>query len=71
MKNIVKHNYWTPTPKKWRAIGDGLLSAGTAVTGWAIIEEYKFIAITALILTVVGKFLTNFFKDEYFTEEEA
>jgi hypothetical protein len=58
------NNYWQPTPKKWRRLGDSLLAAGTAVTGWAILDEHKYIAVTALLMTVVGKFLTNFFKDE-------
>jgi len=57
-------NYWSPTPKKFRQLGDGLLAAGTAVTGWAIMDEHKAIAITALLMTVVGKFLTNFFKED-------
>jgi hypothetical protein len=37
--------------------------SGTAVTGWAIMDEHKVIAITALLMTVVEKFLTNFFKE--------
>lgn len=57
-------NYWAPTPKKFRQLGDALLAAGTAVTGWAIMDEHKVIAITALLMTVVGKFLTNFFKED-------
>jgi hypothetical protein len=57
-------NYWQPTPKKWRKLGDSLLAAGTAVTGWAIMDEHKIIAVGALIATVAGKFLTNFFKED-------
>jgi len=57
-------NYWQPTPKKWRKLGDSLLAAGTAVTGWAIMDEHKSIAVAALVATVAGKFLTNFFNED-------
>lgn len=57
-------NYAQPTPKKWRKLGDALLSVGTTITGFAIYEDEKWVAIVALIVTVFGKFLTNFFTDE-------
>lgn len=57
-------NYWSPTPKKWRRLGDSLLASGTAVTSLAIINDHKTIAISALIMMVLGKFLTNFFKED-------
>lgn len=56
--------YAKPTPKKWRKLGDGLLSVGTSITTFAIYENQKWVAITALVTTVVGKFLTNFFSDD-------
>ena len=60
----LKENYNAPTPKKWRRLGDSLLSVGTMITGMAIYEDVKWLAIAALIISVAGKFLTNFFKED-------
>lgn len=54
-------SFYKPTPVKWRKLGDALLSVGTAITGFAIYEQHQGVAIVALIVTVAGKFLTNFF----------
>jgi len=56
--------YYAPTPKRWRKLGDALLAVSTTITTYAITEEMKGIAITALILGVAGKFLSNFFSDD-------
>ena len=66
VKNItqMKKNYYHPTPKKWRKLGDTLLAVSTAITGFAMYENVKWVALTALITGVVGKFLTNFFTEE-------
>jgi hypothetical protein len=58
---MIKNKYYAPTPVKWRKLGDALLGISTTITGFAIYEEIKWIAITALVLGVIGKFLTNFF----------
>ena len=60
----MKQNYYGPTPKRWRKLGDALLGVSTTITGYAIMEDHKWIAFSALILGVIGKFLTNFFSDE-------
>ena len=68
-------NYWAPTPKKWRKIGDAILATGTFVTAGALLEydklkeiftpkEVKAIIAVAFVLGVLGKFLTNFFTDK-------
>lgn len=62
LKKIHKH-YSAPTPARWRKLGDALLSVGTTITGFAIFEEAKWVAISALVVTVLGKFLTNFFSE--------
>jgi hypothetical protein len=70
LKNItkMKKNYWHPTPKKWRRLGDALL--GIALMGIpADLAGYKWVGITMFIIGIVGKFLTNFFTDEPITEE--
>ena len=57
-------NYYKSTPAKWRKIGDALLAVSTTITGFAIYEQTKWVALSALILGVLGKFLTNFFTEE-------
>jgi hypothetical protein len=70
LKNItkMKKNYWHPTPKKWRKLGDALL--GVALMGVpADLAGYKWVGITMFIVGIVGKFLTNFFTNNPITEE--
>lgn len=68
-------NYWKPTPKKWRKIGDSLLAVATVIAMGGIWQfdnlkdlfstsELKGMIIASIALGVVGKFLTNFFKEE-------
>lgn len=76
MKTLIKlSNYYKPTPTKWRKIGDALLaSAGIVAVGglWQFenlkeiftMSEIKIMIISSIVLGVVGKFLTNFFKEE-------
>ncbi len=56
--------YYSPTPLKWRKLGDALLATSITVTTFAIAEDYKIIAIVACILGGLGKFLSNFFTDD-------
>ena len=71
---MMKH-YWKPTPKKWRKLGDGLLAAATIVAIGGVWQydtlkeifttgEIKIMIVSSIILGVVGKFLTNFFKED-------
>jgi len=55
--------YYKPTPAKLRKLGDALLGAATFVTGLSIISNYKTVAIIAVIVGAVGKFMTNFFTE--------
>ena len=57
-------HYKKPTPTFWRKLGDGLLAMSTFVSVYAIAEEYKWIAFTAVLVGAIGKFLTNFFTEE-------
>lgn len=57
-------NYWKPTTKTMRAIGDTLLGVGTLASSYGIMEGEKDIAILCLGSGVVGKFITNFTTDE-------
>ena len=67
-------SYWKPTPKKWRRIGDSLLAVASvmAIGGlWQFDNlkdiftpfEIKLMIVSSIVLGVVGKFLTNFFKE--------
>lgn len=56
-------NYYKPTPKKWRKIGDALLGV-SMLSVPSELAEYSAIAISLFVLGVVGKFLTNFFSDD-------
>lgn len=58
------NSYNKATPAKYRKLGDALLSVSTTITGFAIYEEVKWLAFTALLIGSAGKFLTNFFADE-------
>lgn len=61
---MAKTNYYGPTPKKWRQLGDALLAVSTAVTGYTMYTNEQTIALISMICGVVGKFLTNFFTDD-------
>lgn len=57
--------YASPTPKKWRKLGDALLSVSTTLASYSVIDEWgKSISIAIMITGVTGKFLTNFFSEE-------
>jgi hypothetical protein len=71
----ITSSYWKPTPKKWRRIGDSLLAVASvlAIGGlWQFDNlkdiftsfEIKSMIVSSIALGVVGKFLTNFFKEE-------
>lgn len=73
-------NYWKPTPKKWRRIGDSMLAVASvlAIGGlWQFDNlkdifttgEIKIMIVSSIALGVIGKFLTNFFKEETLTNE--
>lgn len=56
--------YWQPTPKRMRIWGDALFSTFGSVGVGAGFMEHGNIASIFFILAMVGKFLTNFFKED-------
>lgn len=75
----MMENYWKPTPKKWRKLGDSLLAVATVIAIGGIwqwdtlkdlfsVTELRGMIGTSIALGVIGKFLTNFFKEDN-TEE--
>jgi hypothetical protein len=74
LKKITR-SYWKPTPKKWRKLGDTFLAVSSvlAIGGlWQFDNlkdifttfEIKSMIVTSIALGALGKFLTNFFKEE-------
>jgi hypothetical protein len=62
MKILERYN--SPTPPKWRKIGDLLLIVSTTITSYSVVHEIKEVAIIAAILGCIGKIITNFVSDE-------
>ena len=73
--NKLMKRYWTPTPKKWRRIGDSLLAVSTVLSIGGLWQfnnlkdvftsnELKVMILLSLVLGVIGKFLTNFFVED-------
>ena len=56
-------SYMQPTPKNLRRLGDGLLGVSGAITAAAIAGGTNWLAYTALVIGIFGKFLTNFFAE--------
>lgn len=57
-------NFFKPTPKRFRVLGDSLAAAAIFVGGIAIVNGYEKIAIGVAVAGGLGKFLSNFFADE-------
>jgi len=73
-------DYWKPTPKKWRKAGDAMLAVASILSIGGLWQfdnlkeiftptEIKLMIVTSIILGVVGKFLTNFFKEDTLEKE--
>ena len=56
-------SYLQPTPRNLRRFGDGLLAVGSTITAASITGGNDTVALIALGVSVVGKFLTNFFAE--------
>ena len=63
------NNYYHPTPKVWRKVGDTILLGCTSLSammmGAPLSETHKTWAIFSLnVFGVLGKMLTNLFKED-------
>ncbi len=56
-------NYYKPTPKKFRKLGDALLGVSLMAIP-ANLTGHTWIAVSMFAIGVLGKFLTNFFSDD-------
>ena len=61
--NKYYKQYYMPTPTNIRKWADGLLACSTFVTASSIIENYPLLALIALFVGVLGKFVSNFFSE--------
>jgi hypothetical protein len=73
--NSLMCNYWKPTPKKWRKMGDALLAVASILSIGGLWQfdnlkdvftsnELKVMIVLSIVLGVIGKFLTNFFVED-------
>lgn len=71
MNNLIE-NYKSPTPKKWKKIGDFIMVVGggatTSVMGLPLTDSQKLWIVWGLgMLTLIGKGLTNLVKADEVT----
>lgn len=64
MTKFSNRSYFKPTPKNFRKLGDALLAVGATITATAIANDAEILAYISLFITIIGKFLTNFFSDD-------
>lgn len=58
-------DYWAPTPKLFRKIGDSILLLGTTLSAtFAGMEVDKGWVIASVVLTALGKMVMNFFTED-------
>jgi hypothetical protein len=57
-------SYFKPTPKRLRVFGDSLAAAGTFGASVVILNGHPLAGTIIMVVSVVGKFISNFFTDE-------
>jgi hypothetical protein len=57
-------DYFKPTPKRVRVFGDSLVGAGTFAASISVLNGAPKIGTVILVVSVLGKFMSNFFTDE-------
>lgn len=60
----VTDNYYAPTPKWARKLGDALLAAGTTIATYAVTTNNHTLALVAMWVGVGGKVLSNVFSEK-------
>jgi hypothetical protein len=55
-------NYFSPTPKRFRVIGDSIAAASLFIAGLNL--DHPKVMLISGVCGAVGKFITNFFADE-------
>ena len=57
------NEYFKPTPRLFRKIGDALMGAAVFAATWQIVVDNKGLAIAIMVIGMLGKFTTNFFSE--------
>ena len=57
---MKKENYYKPTPKKWRKLGDAIQDVGIIVGSFTAVTTSPLIGIIAIGIGRLGKIITNF-----------
>lgn len=68
MKKVTLKNYFEPTPKRFRILGDSLASASVFVSTYSIMNDMKTLGVIVLVSGWLGKFITNFFAEDFSTD---
>lgn len=55
--------YFAPTPKRMRVLGDSLAAAGTFGAGIVILNGHPIAGTIIMVVAVLGKFISNFFTE--------
>jgi len=58
------NEYFTPTPKRLRVLGDSLAAAGTFGATIVILNGHPLAGTIIMVIGVIGKFISNFFSEE-------
>lgn len=56
--------YFRPTPKRLRVLGDSLAAGGTLGASIAVLNGHAIAGTTIMVVAVLGKFISNFFSDD-------
>jgi hypothetical protein len=56
--------YFKPTPKRIRVFGDSLAAAGTFGASIVILNGHPLAGTIVMVVSVIGKFLSNFFSED-------
>lgn len=56
--------YFAPTPKRLRVLGDSLAAAGTFGASIVVLNGHPLAGTIIMAVAVVGKFVSNFFSEE-------
>ncbi len=55
--------YFKPTPKRLRVLGDSLAASGTLGASIAVLNGHPIAGTIVMVMAVFGKFISNFFSE--------
>lgn len=64
MKTVKMKNYWKPTPKRWRKLGDAMLAVSAYAQAQQMFTGQDKLLTALAIVGLIGKFLSNFFTED-------